>query len=66
MSIMSELAAWDRFYVIAGSAADALIGPQFVVLTLIVAHADSNQYRPESNQTELLRRRGGLPPSGSS
>jgi len=34
---MSELAAWDSFYVIVGSAAGALIGLQFVVLTLIAA-----------------------------
>ncbi len=32
---MSELARWDGFYVIVGSAAGALIGLQFVVLTLI-------------------------------
>jgi hypothetical protein len=32
---MSELAKWDSFYVIVGSAADALIGLQFVVATLI-------------------------------
>ncbi len=32
---MSELAAWDGFYVIVGSAAGALIGLQFVVMTLI-------------------------------
>jgi hypothetical protein len=32
---MSELARWDNFYVIVGSAAGALIGLQFVVLTLI-------------------------------
>jgi len=32
---MSELAAWESFYVIVGSAAGALIGLQFVVLTLI-------------------------------
>ena len=32
---MTELAAWDSFYVITGSAAGALIGLQFVVLTLI-------------------------------
>ena len=36
MSIdMRELARWDNFYVIVGSAAGALIGLQFVVLTLI-------------------------------
>jgi len=29
---MSELAHWDSFYVIVGSAAGALIGLQFVVL----------------------------------
>jgi len=32
---MLELAKWDGFYVIVGSAAGALIGLQFVVLTLI-------------------------------
>ncbi len=32
---MSELAAWDSFYVIIGSAAGALIGLQFVVMTLL-------------------------------
>ena len=32
---MSELARWDSFYVIVGSAAGALIGLQFVVLTLL-------------------------------
>jgi hypothetical protein len=32
---MSELAAWDSFYVIVGSAAGGLIGLQFVVMTLI-------------------------------
>src|SRR5262245_59405514 len=32
---MSELAKWDSFYVIVGSAAGALIGLQFVVITLI-------------------------------
>ncbi len=32
---MSELAKWDSFYVIVGSAAGALIGLQFVVMTLV-------------------------------
>jgi hypothetical protein len=32
---MAELAEWDSFYVIVGSAAGALIGLQFVVATLI-------------------------------
>ena len=32
---MAELAAWDSFYVIVGSAVGALIGLQFVVMTLI-------------------------------
>ena len=32
---MSELDAWDSFYVILGSAAGALIGLQFVVVTLV-------------------------------
>jgi hypothetical protein len=34
---LSQLAAWDGFYVILGSAAGALIGLQFVVLTLIAS-----------------------------
>lgn len=32
---MSELSGWENFYVIVGSAAGALIGLQFVVITLI-------------------------------
>ena len=32
---MSELAEWDSFYVIVGSSAGALMGLQFVVMTLI-------------------------------
>jgi len=32
---MSELNEWDSFYLIIGSAAGALIGLQFVVMTLI-------------------------------
>ena len=32
---MRELARWDSFYVIVGSAAGALIGLQFVVITLV-------------------------------
>jgi hypothetical protein len=32
---MTELAGWDNFYVIVGSAAGALIGLQFVVMTLV-------------------------------
>jgi len=32
---MSELAEWNSFYVIVGSSAGALIGLQFVVLTLV-------------------------------
>jgi len=35
MTVVPELAEWDSFYVIVGSAAGALIGLQFVVLTLI-------------------------------
>lgn len=35
MGIMSELAKWDSFYGILGSAAATLIGLQFIVLTLI-------------------------------
>ena len=32
---MTELSAWQNFYVIVGSSAGALIGLQFVVLSLI-------------------------------
>jgi len=39
---MPELSEWDSFYVIVGSAAGALIGLQFVVMTLI---ADRPQIR---------------------
>ena len=35
---MPALAEWDSFYVIVGSAAGALIGLQFVVMTLIAAN----------------------------
>jgi hypothetical protein len=35
--MLTELAEWDSFYVIVGSAAGALIGLQFVVITLITA-----------------------------
>jgi hypothetical protein len=34
---MLELAEWDSFYLIVGSAAGALIGLQFVVMTLLAA-----------------------------
>lgn len=33
--MISELAKWDSFYVIVGSSAGALVGLQFVVLTLV-------------------------------
>ena len=35
MTTTPELAEWESFYVIAGSAAGALTGLQFVVMTLI-------------------------------
>jgi hypothetical protein len=38
---MSELAKWNNFYVIVGSSAGALIGLQFVVLTLIANRPSS-------------------------
>jgi len=34
---MSEFTEWESFYVIVGSAAGALIGLQFVVMTLVAA-----------------------------
>ena len=39
---MTLLAEWDSFYVIVGSAAGALIGLQFVVMTLIAEHPPVN------------------------
>lgn len=39
---MSELSAWDSFYVIVGPSAGALIGLQFVVLTLVAARPPPN------------------------
>lgn len=38
--ILSEFAKWDSFYVIVGSASGALIGLQFVVLTLIAGRPE--------------------------
>src|SRR5579872_6842239 len=35
---MAALAEWDSFYVIVGSSAGALIGLQFVVMTLVAAN----------------------------
>jgi hypothetical protein len=43
---MAELAHWDTFYVIVGSAAGALVGLQFVVLTLVAE-------RPPEGDAEL-------------
>ncbi len=43
---MNELAHWDSFYVIVGSAAGALVGLQFVVLTLVAE-------RPPEGDAEL-------------
>lgn len=43
---MAELAHWDSFYLIVGSAAGALIGLQFVVLTLVAE-------RPPEGDAEL-------------
>lgn len=42
---MNELAEWDSFYLIVGGAAGALIGLQFVVMTLIAE-------RPQLNKAE--------------
>ena len=40
---MTALAEWTNFYVIVGSAAGALIGLQFVVMTLVTARAAANE-----------------------
>jgi len=45
---MHELAEWDSFYVIVGSAAGALIGLQFVVMTLIAQR--TNEAPAEAGQ----------------
>ena len=45
---MSELAEWESFYVIIGSAAGALIGLQFVVITLIADRP--SQYAAEAGR----------------
>src|SRR2546430_2827207 len=50
---MSQFAAWDSFYVIVGSAAGALIGLQFVVVTLIADRPNYVWRRPAPH----LRRR---------
>jgi hypothetical protein len=42
---MAELDKWDSFYVITGSAAGALIGLQFVVVTLIAERPPSDAVR---------------------
>ncbi|HTR81970.1 MAG TPA: hypothetical protein VMM58_10105 [Bacteroidota bacterium] len=42
---MTEIAEWNNFYVIVGSAAGALIGLQFVVITLI---ADRSRVRDDA------------------
>jgi len=39
---MSPLTAWQNFYVIVGSAAGALIGLQFVVMTLVASRPPSD------------------------
>jgi hypothetical protein len=41
---MTEFAEWDSFYLIVGSAAGALIGLQFVVMTLIAGRPERPPY----------------------
>ena len=41
---MTALSAWENFYVIVGSSAGALIGLQFVVITLIASHAHRTRH----------------------
>ena len=52
---MNEFAEWDSFYLIVGGAAGALIGLQFVVLTLIAerGHASPEAGRAFSTPTVL-------------
>ncbi len=58
---MPELAKWDNFYVIVGSAAGALIGLQFVVLTLIAdkppVGAEGSRRRVRQSDDRPLQRR---------
>jgi len=49
--VLHELVEWESFYVIVGSSAGALIGLQFVVLTLLA----------EKPQTREPGRRRGVP-----
>ena len=44
---MSELAKWDSFYVIVGSAAGTLTGLQFVVITLFAQRPGPAAYRQD-------------------
>jgi hypothetical protein len=46
---MTELDAWENFYVIVGSSAGSLIGLQFVVMTLL-ADAPINQTDPQAGE----------------
>ena len=41
---MTALDGWENFYVIVGSSAGALIGLQFVVLTLIAGRPSCGRY----------------------
>lgn len=47
---MTELARWANFFVIVGSSAGALIGLQFVVITLVATmpHTPGQERRPPS------------------
>jgi hypothetical protein len=54
---MTTLAGWENFYVIVGSSAGALIGLQFVVITLIHNAWDAVTYhvfvrRREQRETD--------------
>ena len=42
---MTALAGWENFYVIVGSSAGALIGLQFVVITLIADIPGNTDFR---------------------
>ena len=56
---MSELSAWDSFYVIVGSAAGALVGLQFAVMTLIAERPPASG--PEAGATDAVAAGYGVP-----
>ena len=57
---MAELEHWDSFYVIVGAAAGALIGLQFVVMTLIAENPPKRVAEHPALQGKTLANTGGI------